>query len=198
MAITIKCHGEYYYKNQASKGVKPFKSLDVRVPSMESFRETNERYMGTDDDGKAIFKTNTFLNVRGMLKKVLLPAIMKRRPGFEELVRVRGVVIEEVLGDTPQEVSELPVTLMSSHQIASLILAKKMPIDSTEYVDIDVLRKDVMEYQDNPEAFIRNKARREKTRKLDKEFMELNNLLEEPVAPIAPIAKKNKPSIQDL
>jgi hypothetical protein len=53
-----------------------------------------------------------------------------------------------------------------------------MPLSVDDYVDIDDLRSDMLEYVQDPEAFLRNKTKRDKRRNEEREFMRMNNLQE--------------------
>jgi hypothetical protein len=172
MAISIHTTGEYYSINGTVKQIKPFKEV-VRAPSLEFFRQTNERYMGTDDNGKLKFKTNSFINVRGVLKKRLMPQILVRK--YPDFVRIRKVTIHEIVSDDGSAL-ELPLQLMSRPQIASYIKTRQIPLDAAEYMDIDELRSDVDLYQQNPDVFLAGQEKRRTKRAEEREFMELNNL----------------------
>lgn len=172
--ILIKCHGMYYYKTETAKGTKPF-DYEVRAPSLEFFRETATKYTGTDDKGNAKYVERTFINIRGALKKRLLPLLLSKK--FMDYARVKYVVIDEILSETNEKL-DLPIVLRSRKQLAVLIHEEKMPIDPEDYIDIDELRSDILEYQQDPEAFNRGKVRRDKRRTEERSFIEMNNLNE--------------------
>lgn len=174
MAITIKCHGEFYAREGQLKLTKPFEEL-VRAPSLKFFEQTAEKYTGTDDKGNLQFRTSTFINVRGVLKKKLLPMILSQKYQGT-YVRVRGVTIDEILADKG-EALDLPVTLMSIAQLGVLIKQRNIPLDIHSYLNVDELRTDVLEYQEDPNTFQRNYERKQKKRQEEREFRELNNLM---------------------
>ncbi|MFA5240433.1 MAG: hypothetical protein WC476_12105 [Phycisphaerae bacterium] len=172
--ILIKCHGMYYYKTESAKGTKPF-VMDVRAPSLEYFREHAFKYQGTGEKGEKKFADRSFINIRGQLKKRLLPILLQRK--VTDFARVKYVVIDEVVSETKENL-DLPITLRSRQQLAQLIKENKMPIDVNEYMDVDELRSDIIEYQVDPETFNKDKPRRDKRRSEEKQFIEMNNLEE--------------------
>ena len=175
--ITIQVTGEFYSVVGNLKTMKQFSEV-VKAPSLEFFKEESRRYMGTDDKGNLKYELRSFLNVRGKMKKELLPQLLKRK--YTDFVRVRKCSIEKIEGDVGLE---LPITLMSREQIGELVKAKKMPMDVNEYMSIDDLRTDVMMYLEDAEIFLQTyKAKRDKL-KLDKEYLELNGLVD--TAPVA-------------
>lgn len=183
--ILIKCHGMYYYKTETAKGTKPF-TFEVRAPSLEFFREFATKYLGTDDKGHARAAERSFINIRGQLKKRLLPLLLQRK--VTDYARVKYVVIDEIISETGAEL-DLPITLRSKKQLNTLIVEGKFPIDVDDYLDIDELRTDILEYQQDPEAFNRDKNRRDKRRGEERSFIEMNNLSE-----TLPPVKKNSGS----
>lgn len=172
--ILIKCHGMYYYKTETAKGTKPF-TFEVRAPSLEFFRESTTKYQGTDDKGRAKVAERSFINIRGQLKKRLLPLLLQRK--VTDYARVKYVVIDEIISEKGEDL-DLPITLRSKRQLAVLITEGKIPVDVDDYLDIDELRTDIMEYQQDPETFNRDKVRRDKRRGEERSFIEMNNLSE--------------------
>lgn len=172
--ILIKCHGMYYYKTEASKGTRPY-DYDVRAPSLEFFTEKATKYTGTDDAGKPKYVERSFINIRGQLKKRLLPILLAKK--YPEFARVKYVVIDEVISEDNKNL-DLPVTLRSRKQLAVLVKEGQMPIDAGDYLDIDTLRTDILEYQNDPESFLRDKQRRDKMRSEERSFIEMNDLQE--------------------
>lgn len=187
--IVIKTHGEFYYKTDNTKGRKPF-TQDIKAPNLEFFKQTAVRYTGTDDDGKLKFKETEFINVRGIIKKRLLPLLLS--PRFTDFVRVRSVTIDEIIAPDGS-VLELPVTLQSRNQLIHLCQTKKIPVDATSYLDVDELRTDIMEYQTDPDVFLRNMQYKSKKRNEEKEFMELNGLMVSTPTPTAKPKSKSVP-----
>lgn len=177
MAIHIETTGEIYFKSELKKGIKPFRQK-VIAPSMEYFKEFSERYIGLDSSGKKMYKTSEFLNIRGQLKKKILPILLK--PKFDDFVRVRTVIIESITTDSGAEIQSLPIQYRSRKQLAEYIKANKLPFAEAEYVSIDELRFDIREYETDPENFMRNKAIRDKHRAMDYAFMRLNGLIDTP------------------
>lgn len=188
MALTIKCHGEFYAREGQLKLMKPFEE-HVRAPSLKFFEQTAVRYTGTDDEGKLKFSENSFINVRGQLKKKLLPLILGRKYAGT-FIRVRGVVIDEIIAEKDTAI-DLPITLMSFDQLGTLMKQRNVPLDVNSYLNIDELRTDIMEYLEDPDAFKRNSARKAKKRAEEREFMELNDLM--PAAPQNPNSAVKSP-----
>lgn len=187
--ILIKCTGMYYYKTESAKGTKPYE-LDVRAPSLEFFREHATKYTGIDEKtGKAKYSDRSFINIRGQLKKRLLPLLLSKE--FTDFARVKYVVINEVISETGENL-DLPITLRSRNQLAVLVKEARMPIDADDYINIDELRTDILEYQQDPEAFNRDKARRDKRRSEERSFIAMNQLGET----LPPIVRH--PGIADL
>ena len=180
MSINIKCHGTYYFKTEKDKGIREFREV-VKAPSMHFFNETFTKLTGTDDNGKLTFRDTTFPNVRGRLKKKLLPVILSNKASqYPNFVRIRGVVIDEIVSDGKERL-DLPINLMSIAQLTEFIKDRRMPIDAASYMEIDELRTDVMEYQEDPDTFLKNRARKDQRRADEKEFLALNNLLPESI-----------------
>lgn len=175
MAIHIETSGEMYFRSDTKKGVRSF-TQKVVAPSMEYFHETADRYLGLDSNGKKMYKTTSFLNIRGQLKKKILPRMLKLK--FEDFVRVRIVVIESITTDSGADIASLPIKFRSRRQLAEYIKTNKLPFIEQEYPNIDELRFDIREYETDPENFMRNKEQRDKQRALDYEFMKLNGLLD--------------------
>lgn len=170
--VKLVCHGQYYYKDSVNKGIKEF-TQDVYSPSLEMFRETSKKYTGPDDKGKATFKISSFINVRGQLKRRLLPVLLKKK--FPDFARVRFVVIDEIISLDGSEL-DLPITLRSKTQLSFQIKKEGMPLNVDDYVDIDDLRSDMLEYIQDPEAFLHGKAKRDKRRAEEREFIRMNDL----------------------
>ena len=188
--ISIKTHGEYYFKTENLKGRKPFVQA-INAPSLDFFKQTTVRYTGTDDDGKLKFKETEFINVRGVIKKKLLPLILA--PKYPDFIRVRSVTIDEIT-DSKGEVIQLPITLQSRNQLIELCKQKKYPIEAASYIDIDELRSDIMEYQTDPDTFLRTLERKNKQRSEEKDFLSMNGLIpvEPPMTQAAPVGQDVK------
>ncbi|MDP3013169.1 MAG: hypothetical protein Q8M92_02920, partial [Candidatus Subteraquimicrobiales bacterium] len=139
------------------------------------FRESTTKYQGIDDKGHAKVAERSFINIRGQLKKRLLPLLLQRK--VTDYARIKYVVIDEIISEKGEEL-DLPITLRSKRQLAVLIADGKIPVDVDDYLDIDELRTDIMEYQQDPEAFNRDKKRRDKRRGEERSFIEMNNLSE--------------------
>jgi hypothetical protein len=190
--IKIMVHGRYYYKTETSKGTKPY-SMVVRAASLEMFRETSQKYTGTDDNGRAMYRTNSYLNIRGQLKKRLLPILLSKK--VTDFARVRFVVIDEIASETGEKL-DLPVNLRSQAQLVRMIADEKMPINPDEYLEIDDLRSDILEYIQSPETFLANQPARARKREEERNFLIMNNLDDETLPP-APRDKKGGPPILD-
>lgn len=177
MSIVIKTHGEFYYKTENLKGRKPFEQV-IKAQSLDFFKQVAVRYTGTDDEGKLKFVESEFINVRGIIKKKLLPLLLA--PRFSDFVRVRSVTIDEIILDQGAKM-DLPVTLQSRNQLIQLCKEKKYPIEAVSYMNIDELRTDVLEYQTDPDVFLRTLERKNKVRSQEREFLSLNGLLSEEI-----------------
>lgn len=174
MSIVIRTHGKYYYKNENIKGEKSF-SQEVKAPSLEFFNQTTNRYCGTDDDGKPKFRETSFLNVRGTLKKRILPLLLPSK--YPDFVRVRNVTVDDIISDDGAHL-DLPLNLQSRVQLVQYCRAKRIPIEAENYLNIDELRSDIVEYETDPMMFAATTERREKIREEEKKFLQLNNLVE--------------------
>lgn len=168
--VLIKCHGAYYFRTDTQKGIRNYE-MTVKAPSIDYFQEHTQKYIGTDDNGKPMFSERNFLNVRGRLKKRLLPMLLQRK--YPDFARVRYVVIDSIEGSG---LDELPIQLKSKEQLAVIVRSEMMPIKVEEYTDIDELRTDIMEYRENPKIWLAGKTRRDKRRKDDQAFVEMNAL----------------------
>lgn len=178
--LKILTHGQYYFKTETAKGIKPF-TMTVRAKSLEMFRETSQKYTGTDDGGRAMFRTNSYLNIRGQLKKRLLPILLRRdKPDF---ARVRFVTIDEIVSETG-EALDLPVNLRSRAQLEKMLKDEKIPIDSAEYLEVDDLRSDILGYLEAPEEFLRSKPLKDRRRQEERDFMAMNDLGGETLPPV--------------
>ena len=187
--IKIITHGRYYYKTETSKGTKPFE-YTVRAASLAMFQESSQKYLGTDDQGNAKYRTNTYLNVRGQLKRRLLPILLARK--FPDFARVRYVTIDEILAEDGRNL-DLPIHFRSRQQLAQMVKDEKIPIDPKEYLEVDDLRSDILSYIQEPDVFLKNKPLKDQRRQEEREFMELNDLGDETLPPVKD-GKKEKPS----
>src|SRR5574343_1145597 len=98
--ITIQVTGEFYSVVGNLKTMKQFTEV-VKAPSLEFFKEESRRYIGTDDKGNLKYELRSFLNVRGKMKKELLPQLLKRK--YTDFVRGRKCSIEKMEGDVGLE-----------------------------------------------------------------------------------------------
>ena len=185
--IKITVHGRYYYKTESAKGTKPYEFV-VRSPTLEMYRETSQKYMGMDEKGHPKYKVNTYLNIRGQLKKRLLPILLSKK--FTDFARVRYVVIDEVVSETGEKL-DLPINLRSKKQLAQMIADEKMPLDPAEYLEIDELRADIVQYIQEPEAFLRAKPIKDKRRQEERAFLEMNDMGDDTLPPVR--VQKDKP-----
>jgi len=187
--IKIAVHGKYYYKTETAKGTKDY-SLTVRAASLEMFRESSQKYMGTDDAGRAKYRSTSYLNIRGQLKKRLLPILLGRK--YVDFARVRYVIIDSVVSEAGGRL-DLPIDLRSKAQLEAMIREEKIPIAVEEYLEIDDLRQDILQYIQEPEVFLKAQPAKARRRAEDKSFLELNDLNDEETLP--PVReKKEKPS----
>jgi len=197
--IKIVCHGQYYFKTETAKGAKSFETT-VYAKSLEMFREHSRRYEGTEEDPvthlqKAKYKESSYVNVRGQLKRRLLPVLLKDK--VENFVRIRYVVIDEIISLDGSEL-DLPIQLRSKKQLSLQIRRENIPINPNDYVDIDELRSDVLEYCTDPELFLRDKDKKAKKREEEREFRRLNGLEEEALPPSPAVKEEKRPGISDL
>lgn len=177
MTLTIKTHGEFYYKTDHTKGRRPFE-MAIRAPSLKFFEQKAYKTRGMDEKGNQKIEEIVFFNVRGIIKKRLLPLLLSKK--FKDFIRVRSVIIDEVAADDGTPLN-LPIQLMSRPQLAELVAAKKIPIDTRSYIEIDELRSDIIEYREDPDTFLKNYDARIEKRREEREFMDLNNLSDAPV-----------------
>ena len=185
--IKIITHGRYYYKTDTAKGTKPYQ-INVRVASLEMFREQSQKYLGTDDQGQPKFRVNSYLNIRGQLKRRLLPILLGRK--FTDFARVRYVTIDEIISESGEKLN-LPIDLRSREQLTALITEEKMPIDPDEYLEIDDLRQDITQYIQAPEVFIQAKPQKDRRRQEEKSFLAMNDMGDETLPP----RKEEKPKV---
>ena len=172
--ILIRTHGKYYFRADSLKGEKDF-THDVNVGSLDIFREQAFKRTGTDDNGNPTYRTTEFLNVRGILKKRLMPILLQRK--HPDFARIKYVVIDEII-IPPGQAVELPVQLMSRPMLAQRIREISAPINVSEYVDIDELRSDVLAFLEDPKTFIQDKPRRDARRAAEADFMSMNDISE--------------------
>jgi len=188
--IKIFTTGQYYYKTETAKGIKKF-SMVVRARSLEMFREESQKYIGTDDNGRAQFRKNSYLNIRGQLKKRLLPILLLRdHPDF---ARVRFVTITEIVSEDGSSL-DLPVNLRSRAQLVEMVQKEQMPLDPSEYLEIDDLRSDILQYLKFPEEFLRSKPLKDRRRAEDRDFVAMNDLGDETLPPVQEPKKIVPPS----
>lgn len=203
--IVIKTHGDFFFKRgDNDKGISPF-SMRVRAPNLEFFRETFTKYCGMRDvpeDERArrekngevnvprqepVYAERSAINVRGLLKKKLLPMLLG--PKNEGFRRVRKCFIDEILSSDGSAL-DLDVRLMSRAQLTEYVRVKRLPMDVESYIDIDELRTDIEEYEKDKNSYFATLERRKRIRENERKFRELNELVgEEPEASPAPAKK---------
>jgi|GEM_PF-6587014 hypothetical protein len=177
--ILVRTHGQYYWKTNDQKGIKSF-TRDVRFPSMEIFRETTRKYIGTkvNEETKLAepqYLVNSIINIRGMLKRRFMPILLARE--YTDFARIRFVSIDEVVPLDGQKI-DLPINIRSRKQLAEFLREKNIPIREDEYVDIDELRSDIYDYLSSPDTFLAQKSRKDRIRNDEREFMEMNAIHE--------------------
>ena len=177
LGLEIHCHGQFYYKTQERKGTRVFEQV-VKAPSLEVFRETSYKYLGMESDEKRgtmkpKFRENSFINVRGQLKRRILPLFLRKQ--HNDFVSVRFVVIDEIISLDGSEL-DLPIQLRSREQLAKMVEREHIPVDPGDYTEIDELRTDILEYTTDPAMFLATKERRDKRRTLDRQLLEMNEL----------------------
>ena len=182
--LLVRTHGQYYFKTDTAKGVKSF-SREVKAPSLEFFKETVKKYIGSEIDPRTQlsvpkYKDQSFINIRGQLKKRLLPVLLARE--YLDFARIRFVSIDEIISLDGQKL-DLPISLRSREQLQELIEDEKMPLNSADYIDIDELRNDIYEYLESPDTFMSGKSLRDKRRAEEKIFREMNGLSDITLAP---------------
>ena len=177
--ILVRVHGQYYWKTNDQKGIKNFVK-EVRFPSMEIFRETTRKYIGTkvNEETKLAepqYLVNSIINIRGMLKRRYMPILLARE--YSDFARIRFVSIDSVESLDGQKL-DLPINIRSREQLASFLREKNIPIRADEYVDIDELRSDIYDYLSSPDTFLAQKSRKDRIRNDEREFMEMNSISE--------------------
>ncbi|MFA5186884.1 MAG: hypothetical protein WC551_10430 [Patescibacteria group bacterium] len=202
--IIIATHGDFFFKRSDNdKGISPF-AIRVRAPNLEFFRETFTKYCGMrevpederkrrEDNGEQdvprqepIVKERSQINVRGLLKKKLLPMLLG--PKHEGFRRVRQCIIDEIISSDGKPL-DLDVRLQSRDQLAEYIRVKRLPMDVESYINIDELRTDIEEYEKDKNSYFASLERRKRIRENEKKFRELNELIGEEPEP-APAQKK--------
>jgi hypothetical protein len=178
--IVITTAGEYYSVKGNVKTVEKFTEV-VKAPSLEFFMEESSRYMGTDDNGQPKYKLNKYLNVRGKLKRDLLPHILRRK--YTDFVRVRKCVIEDITapgvdGTSAGKLEGLPISLMNRVSLGEIVKQKKIPIDVNDYMDIDELRTDIMNFFEDADTFLKTYKEKNEKRNMEREYLQLNGLLD--------------------
>lgn len=200
--ILVKVHGQYYFKTDTQKGVKSF-TKEVRFPSLEIFRETTRKQIGTEINketrlAEPVYETRSFINIRGLLKRRFMPVLLAKE--FPDFARVRFVSVDEVVSLDGAALS-LPLSIQSRKQLAAFVEEKAIPLDVDTYLDIDELRNDISEYLESPESFLRSKSKKDRLRIEEREFMEMNGL-SETLAPrkdrVIVAKEPSAPSIADL
>jgi len=177
--ILVRTHGQYYWKTNDQKGIKNFVK-EVRFPSMEIFRETTRKYIGTkvNDETKLAepqYAVSSIINIRGMLKRRYMPILLARE--YSYFARIRFVSIDSVESLDGQKL-DLPINIRSREQLADFLREKSIPIRADEYVDIDELRSDIYDYLSSPDTFLAQKSRKDRIRNDEREFMEMNSISE--------------------
>jgi len=172
IGLNIKCRGQYYYRDERQKGIKQYE-VEVKAPSLSFFEESTQRYAGVDQDNKPIYNERKYVNVRGILKKRLLPVILRNK--FPDFARIRFVTIEEIVSLDGERL-DLPLTLRSRNQLHEMTVDKNIPIDVREYLEIDELRTDIMEYLEDSTSFLERKPSKDAKRSEEKAFLEMNQL----------------------
>lgn len=172
--ILVRTHGQYYYKTDTQKGIRSF-TKEVRFPSMEIFRETVRKYVGTkiNPDTKLSepqYAESSIINIRGLLKRRFMPILLARE--FPDFARIRFVSIDEVVGSG----TDLPINLRSREQLRELLAAKSIPINVDEYLDIDELRSDIFDYFESPDSFLAAKPHKDRIRSEERAFMAMNQV----------------------
>lgn len=162
----FKCRGQYLtQKDEKGKKRNLGFSANVAVPSanVSIFEESSNRYSGTDENGNQQFKSTSFMNYRGVLKKKLLP--LKLAKQYPDFLAIKTLEVEEVVGVGGADVNDLdlPITLLSLSQIKAYCqfhAISKADIDPQSYLSLADLRTDVYDYMDSRDAF---RARKEKS-----------------------------------
>ena len=111
---------------------------------------------------------------------------------YVDFARVRYVIIDSVVSEAGGRL-DLPIDLRSKAQLEAMIREEKIPIAVEEYLEIDDLRQDILQYIQEPEVFLKAQPAKARRRAEDKSFLELNDLNDEETLP--PVReKKEKPS----
>jgi hypothetical protein len=155
----------------------------VLVPSnaLSVFDEVATRYEGTGEDGTAKTKTTSFRNYLGRLKKKMLPMKLSVRDVM--FAAVREFYVEEVVGYGGADVVDLglPIKLMSIAQLKQYCQfhsISKADIDPSSYLDVEDLREDIWNYNEDRVAFQARIEKMREKRMAEKAFMDLNSVIE--------------------
>lgn len=181
----FRCKGRFITKPDMESGKRSVVTFveSVLVPSnaLSIFDETAVRHEGTNEDGTAKTKTTSYRNYLGKLKKKMLPMKLSARDGNFAAVREFHVV--EVVGHGGADVVDLglPLKLMSLAQLKQYCQfhsISKGDIDPSSYIEVEELREDLWNYQEDKIAFLARSSATKKTREAERAFLDLNSVIE--------------------
>ena len=182
----FRCKGRFITKpdpDTKSRSVITFvESVLVPADALSIFDETATRYEGTNENGEQRVKTTSFKNYLGKLKKKMLP--MKLGARDVTFAAIREFHVEEVVGHGGADVVDLglPLKLMSMAQLKQYCQfhsISKADIDPSAYIDVEELREDLWNYNEDKEAFRARASAVRGTRAAERAFLELNTVVAE-------------------
>ena len=180
----FKCKGRFITKPDMDTGKRSVvtfaESVLVPANALSIFDEVATRHEGTNEDGTAKTKTTEFRNYLGKLKKKMLPMKLSARDG--NFAAVREFHVEEVIGHGGADVVDLglPLKLMSLAQLKQYCQfhsISKGDIDPSSYLEVEELREDLWNYQEDKVAYLARASSTKKTREAERAFLDLNSVI---------------------
>lgn len=181
----FRCKGRFITKPDMDTGKRSVvtfvESVLVPANALSVFDETATRYEGTNEDGTQKIKNTSFRNYLGKLKKKMLPMKLSARDGT--FAAVREFHVEEVIGHGGADVVDLglPLKLMSIAQLKQYCQfhsISKGDIDPSSYIDVEELREDLWNYNEDKVAFLARAGKMRENRSAERAFLELNSVIE--------------------
>ena len=148
--FTVTVAGQYYAEG---KKVKKYQ-YECKLPKMDSALSV----------------------IKGKIEARKMPQLYDDFKG----VRTRSIVdVKSDIG-LPANPETEKISEMTLDQLHDFVLAHELPIDSSKYTDIVVLRKDISDAVANLTLFLKKKEAKEKQSEADKELDDLNPDLKDP------------------
>lgn len=182
----FRCKGRFITKPDMDTGKRSVvtfvESVLVPANALSVFDETATRYEGTNEDGTQKVSTKSFRNYLGKLKKKMLPMKLSARDGT--FAAIREFHVEEVVGHGGADVVDLglPLKLMSIAQLKQYCQFHSISrgdIDPSSYIDVEELREDLWNYNEDKVAFLARAGKVKETRAAERAFLELNGVIAE-------------------